>query len=228
MSKTALYPTVEEINSAFSEQVEDAGGSISERFHGEDSLYLRAILDLSQEVFPRDTINSGIALRVIGPSVSIHPYTFREVCQNGAISSKSEWSLNITRPEVEFESQQFLGEIRGTISALVDGEPFSECLLEMRQAHEVRLDLLSIVMKAVAPFGLSPESIDDVLNQFFGSEPQTGFGLMNAITAVARKQPKPEVKWKLQEVGGGIPARLRELPECDHVKEAKQIPQPVA
>ena len=54
---------------------------------------------------------------------------------------------------------------------------------------------------------------------------RSAFGLMNSLTSVARDQDDPEVRWKLEELGGGVPAmefpRVRpdgseaELPESE-------------
>ena len=39
------------------------------------------------------------------------------------------------------------------------------------------------------------------------------FGLMNAVTSVAREEPDPEVRWDLEELGGGIPAMVPDVPK---------------
>lgn len=47
----------------------------------------------------------------------------------------------------------------------------------------------------------------DILAQFEGEE-STAWGAMNAITAVARGTRDPERKWRLEEFGALVPARL--------------------
>ncbi|MFZ5831522.1 MAG: hypothetical protein ACOY3P_15670, partial [Planctomycetota bacterium] len=34
------------------------------------------------------------------------------------------------------------------------------------------------------------------------------FGLMNAVTSVARDEPDPQIRWDLEELGGSIPALI--------------------
>ena len=56
-----------------------------------------------------------------------------------------------------------------------------------------------------------------IMRQYLGNRDQTGFGLMNAVTAVARDQRDPEVRWRLEELGGGVPALIRapkDAPPC--------------
>ncbi len=44
------------------------------------------------------------------------------------------------------------------------------------------------------------------MRSFLESEDHSAFDLMNAVTAVARDQRDPEVRWRLEELGGGVPA----------------------
>jgi hypothetical protein len=45
-----------------------------------------------------------------------------------------------------------------------------------------------------------------VLRRYFNDGDRTVYGLMNAVTAVARETPDPELKWRLEEFGGGVPS----------------------
>ncbi len=44
------------------------------------------------------------------------------------------------------------------------------------------------------------------MRTFFEAEDRSAFSLMNAVTSVARDQDDPEVRWQLEELGGGVPA----------------------
>jgi hypothetical protein len=48
-----------------------------------------------------------------------------------------------------------------------------------------------------------------IFDQWSESDDQSAFGLMNAVTAVARGTPDPETRWMLEEIGGSLPARVR-------------------
>jgi hypothetical protein len=63
--------------------------------------------------------------------------------------------------------------------------------------------------------GLPADIREPLLERFFGGvstdpgyrrgDERTQFGLMQSITAVARDQRDPEVRWRLEELGGGVP-----------------------
>jgi len=48
--------------------------------------------------------------------------------------------------------------------------------------------------------------IDQIMRTFMEADDRSAFGLMNAVTSVARDQDDPEVRWRLEELGGGVPA----------------------
>ena len=229
MSSTTFYPSADEINSVFSEQVIKSGGRVTERFHGNDSIYIRATLNLAEEVFPGDIIDGGVAVRAVGPGVSIHPFTFRRICTNGAVIANPDSSVDLVRSESnkESETSRVHDKICSTIKSLVDGQAFNQSVLEMRLVQSIQMDQLPRIMRAINHFSITPEIIDKILERFFRHEPQTGYGLMNAITAMARKERDAERKWNLERIGGGVPAFLLGLPEVDEAVEAKQIPQPI-
>jgi hypothetical protein len=47
-----------------------------------------------------------------------------------------------------------------------------------------------------------------ILGRFTSGADRSRFGLMNAVTSVARDTHDPELRWRLEELGGGIPAAL--------------------
>jgi hypothetical protein len=51
--------------------------------------------------------------------------------------------------------------------------------------------------------------VRDIMDRFFQDEDRSGYGLINAITSLARDSDDPDTKWRLEELGGGIPALLR-------------------
>ena len=51
-----------------------------------------------------------------------------------------------------------------------------------------------------------------IMNQFIRETDQTRFSLTNAVTTVARDTRDPEVRWRLEELGGAIAAGLMPTP----------------
>jgi hypothetical protein len=55
-----------------------------------------------------------------------------------------------------------------------------------------------------------------IIRQLFESRDRSAFGLINAVTAVARDTRDPELRWRLEEFGGGVPALARDpRPQLD-------------
>jgi hypothetical protein len=46
--------------------------------------------------------------------------------------------------------------------------------------------------------------MQEIMGRFFGDEDRTRFGLMNAVTSVARDTSDPETRWNLEELGGAV------------------------
>ena len=63
-------------------------------------------------------------------------------------------------------------------------------------------------MPQLVSAGLHPALIARIYDRFTQSGDLTSFGLMNALTSVARDEPDPEQRWRLEELGGAVPARL--------------------
>jgi hypothetical protein len=64
-----------------------------------------------------------------------------------------------------------------------------------------------------------------ILERFVEGRDTSRFGLMNAITSVARDTRDPEVRWRLEEMGGGIPAALS--PTSDDSGSCAEYPSEV-
>jgi hypothetical protein len=48
-----------------------------------------------------------------------------------------------------------------------------------------------------------------ILQRFNRAKDRSAYGLMNAVTSVARDTTDPEIKWRLESLGGSIPALKR-------------------
>jgi hypothetical protein len=59
------------------------------------------------------------------------------------------------------------------------------------------------------PQPVAAEILSSVLRTFTNGRDRSVFGLMNAVTSVARDEPEPETRWRLEELGGAI---LESLP----------------
>src|SRR6516165_9868294 len=98
MSVTWL-PTPQQLEEVFVDEVREAGGRVLDAYGDGRRLFLRSLLPGVKNVRAGDELQGGVALRVVGPEVEVHPYVFRQVCRNGAIFAKALESRRIVRIE---------------------------------------------------------------------------------------------------------------------------------
>ncbi len=208
-----LLPTTSQIREAFDTEVADHGGSVTDVYDDGQMLFIRSTLPETDQVRPRDFVQSGIALRTNDREVSVHPYVFRQVCRNGAIWACTTDSRQIERVDFAASSDRINGvleDIRETITEFAQGSSFSHAVDEMRAATETDADmnLLLQLLPHAAHLGSSffRRMFRDIARNFEAGRDRSGFGLMNAVTSVARDTRDPEQRWQLEELGGGVPA----------------------
>jgi hypothetical protein len=211
---TSYFPNTSEIALAFADEISALGGAVSESYDDESRLFVRARLSAEREVAPGDVLNPGVALRTVGPIVSVHPYIYRQVCSNGAIVAQVTATRQIRR--VEFVSAtEFVAaaidEIRLTVRQCADPAVFEKAASGMGLARnmlaEAMISALPILERI--PVDHRDHIIEMLGREFENANDRSYYGVMNAITAVARETSDPETKWRLEELGGSIPALAR-------------------
>jgi hypothetical protein len=204
--------TTREIGEVFAEEISTAGGKVIDRFDDGFRIYLRAVLRREREVRRRDRIQGGVALRATPEEISVHPYVFRQVCSNGAIRAHALETRQISRDDFQGadaprQSYALVEAIRVCCSEAA----FAESAREMRSARSSKLDAALEMMSFLARMGHDPQmqaAGAAILDQYFDrtrAKDRSRFGFMNIVTSVARDQRDPEVRWRLEELGGGIP-----------------------
>jgi hypothetical protein len=216
-----------ELHELFTVEVTASGGRVSNVFQDGRRLFARSILPWSQEVARGDLIYGGVALRATPEEVWVHPYTFRKVCENGAIMAHA---LEATHVRVAtIEHSQVLGQVRQAIRLCCDEEILAMATTEMRTAQQTGMDLALNLLSVMShgPRGLGDPFMTEIVDRLLEGEDMSLYGLMNAVTSVARDTEDPEWRWRLEELGGGIPAlpvhpprrvapEARDLVGCDH------------
>ena len=100
-------------------------------------------------------------------------------------------------------------ELHGAIRACCSDEIFTNSVQEIRASLEVDLQdpLLSVLpMISRFPEHVASEILMSVHGELEQSADRTQFGLMNAVTAVARETRNADLRWKLEVIGGAIPS----------------------
>ena len=222
-------PTNQEIREAFENELAAVGGAVSDAFDDGSHLFLRSILPASTDVRPGDRVRAGIALRASGRQVLVHPYTFRQVCSNGAILAQAVQTRRIERveePDLPWIAAERLEEVREAVRVCAAPEAFITASQQMRTAAELEADQVIMAMTfqiTHSPRHIASGLVTQILSRFSDDRDRSAFGLMNAITATARDTRDPDLRWRLEELGGGVLDRLSKAPVPDDEELAELI-----
>ncbi len=101
--------------------------------------------------------------------------------------------------------------LREAIGRCAEKRVFARSMRRIRSSTTIEVDeLLNLMPHLSAMRGLGMDSfLAEILDRFAKVADRTRFGLMNAVTSVARDTRDPEDRWRLEELGGSIGARLR-------------------
>lgn len=198
-------PSVATWNAVFAEEVAAVGGAVTETLRDESRLFVRSILPWIQDVAPRDQVRGGVALKAVETDVWVHPYVFRQVCSNGANMAHAIQSTHLSRLDWLL-ADDAREQVRSAIQDCCVEDAFLAAVEEIRSARFSHFDsFLSIVSELTGRSGTFPPGVQEaVLLAFFRTDDRTRFGLMNAVTSVARDTADPETRWDLETLGGAI------------------------
>ncbi len=181
------------------------GGTVTEICQDGERLFARSILARVREVLPDDRVQDGVALRATGGAVWIHPYVFRQICSNGAI--REVWGMGRVGHIDLLDEEQAAARIREAVRACCTEESLTVVAEGMRSATEVKADLAVNLMPLLARLPVRDEAarlFGEIMESFVNDGDSSRFGLMNAVTSVARDMGDPELRWRLEEFGGAI------------------------
>jgi hypothetical protein len=201
--------TTAQILTVFGEEVAARDGRVTDTFHDGQRLFTRSVLPHVEHVRPGDRVQGGVALKAIDERVWLYPYLFRLVCRNGAIVAETLEARSLDDLH-EQEPETALQAVRDGIEACCAPEVFLGTVRKMRAACEVQADLalnLLPMLSRISPGGHA-ELLTRIMDQFFRAGDSSQFGLGNAVTAIARDTRDPELRWNLEDFGGGIAAGI--------------------
>ncbi len=194
------------IRKAFAEEIASLGGTVAETFDDGERLFIRSVLPAVREVRRDDRVRHGVALRATADEVWIHPYVFRQVCSNGAIVVQAVQSSRIDDISI-LAPDRAESAIREAVRACAGEETFAAVVNGMRSASEGEVDVVLAMMPFLARLsdrGDAARLLSQIVARFRGDADPSRFGLMNAVTSVARDTSDPETRWRLEEFGGEI------------------------
>jgi hypothetical protein len=205
-----------EIQAIFAEEISDAGGFNSETFDDGVRLFSRAILPWLDDVRPKDQMKGGVAIRATECEICIHPYLFRTVCRNGAIMAHAIETRRIENSDVlSFDATTCA--LREAVRGCCVEDAFTGALHDVRSTVHSDVDHALTLMPLLSrlPSQAGFEMIRQILFRFMEDPERSRFSLMNAITSVARDTHDPELRWRLEELGGGIVVAQSPTPALD-------------
>lgn len=231
---SGYWPTTVDVYRIFSEETAHAGGIVTNTFDDGGRLFIRSVIPELCEIIPGDSVKGGVALRSNLEEIWIHPYILRVACSNGSIRPLAIQSTQISRKdsgEPPRTEHDFALHLRGAIRRCLDKEVLQAGVNEMREAHSkgiasalsmlqmtefLHANISSPRLLKIAPVLIeaaversegrtNSRSRHLVLQRYRCGKDRTAFGLMNAVTSVARDSQDPEDRWRLEELGGMIP-----------------------
>ncbi len=197
--------TTSDVLEAFSDELARLQGTVADVFHEDGRLIARGVVPHLQDVQPDDRLQAGVAMRANDQGVWLHPYVFRLVCRNGAIMAQSARSKEIAE-FYSLASDDAVAELRSAVRVCCEREAFSEAVKNIGASLHSPADLVLTLMPMLSrlPGGATGSFMRQIVERFFGESDKSSFGLMNAITSVARDTTDPEARWNLEELGGAI------------------------
>jgi hypothetical protein len=216
----AMYlPAGPEILEAFEREAGELGGTVPDVYAEGDLLYARAVLPGAGEVRPGDRIHGGVAVRTHDTEILVHPYCHRVVCANGAIMASSTGSRVVERVDLAAPStviNAVLEELRAAIRACAAPATLDATVGAMRTAAQREADVMLQLLPMLPhmPPGMRASLVRTIVRRFEAERDGSVFGLVNAVTSAARDTSDPETRWRLEELGGGMLARLPERPKA--------------
>lgn len=194
------------VQTVFAEEIVATGGTVSDTYADESCLFARSILQWIADVRNDDMVRGGVALKAVGHEVWVHPYVFRQVCRNGAIMAQAIQTEHLERLDY-LSVDEACDQIRAAIQSCCVKEAFHVSVRQIRSAQEQEADLVLNLMPMLSRFRsqFSDHVIHQIITRFTHERDTSRFGLMNAITSLARDTRDPDLRWRLEELGGSVP-----------------------
>ncbi|HEY7119323.1 MAG TPA: hypothetical protein VH475_22220 [Tepidisphaeraceae bacterium] len=222
------FMTTRDVAQMFEQEIEGLGGSVSDRFDDRGCrLFMRSVLPGEREVRSGDALRGGVAMMADEREIRLHPYVFRVVCSNGAIMAHAIETRRIEIPTMPSEVEYVASTLREAVRACGSPGTFARSTGEIRSAVEADVDMALAMMPMLSRLGdlAGADAIGIIMRRYLEGADRSRFGLMNAVTSVARDTRDPESRWRLEELGGGIPSALEPVAPRRTGGAAMPLPQ---
>lgn len=211
---TDFFPESKMFRAVFEDEVAALGGTISDTFHEKTWYLARSLHPGVREVGPRDTVTGGVAIRVDSSAIRVCPYLFRQVCGNGMILARTFQARHIEQVDIR-DFDEVAIQLRETVRACASDEAFTEAATRTQRTRLQPADLaMGFLMRQAGRSSLSTRGLSREILARLTREPerQTGFGVLNALTSLARDTKDPVRRWDLEELGGALVRAITRSP----------------
>jgi len=197
--------TIDDMRTIFREEIGALNGRVLSIRESGRRLYCRATLPLLGEVAPGDRVRGGVALRAAEPDALVCPYVLRILCVNGLIVRRSLEAHDL-KGLAHLPTAAADWTLREAIRTSCAEEAFNLAVEEMRAARRRRIERLIHAMDRHLRRDITggADLLPGVMDRFDEENDRSAFGLMNAVTALARDTADPELRWQLEALGGAI------------------------
>lgn len=211
-------------------QYQDSGHklTISQSFADDTNFYLKAITDQRAEVKVGDIVEGGIIIRnseVGRGALRVEPYVNRLVCNNGAVvgtyrrfhlgrdngkelGDQSIWSdiTNTQRDELVWS------EVSDIVKATLDGKFFDEYVQKAKALTEKTYQKpMEVLNHQLGTWKFSKEEADAILNSFVNGGDSSAWGIVNAMTSIAKTAETVARQVEIEELGYKASLQLLDL-----------------
>jgi hypothetical protein len=207
--------TTDIIQAIFTDEMSQIRGTLKDVFNDGKRLFARSTLPRNRKVAPRDWMQAGVALKATDEEICIHPFIFRHVCTNGAIMTHTLQTRQIDRIHCR-EPHETISAVREVVRECAAEEIFATSLDQIRSTRETQVDFVLNLMPMLSR--LADDDAARLLHEIMKrhmNEHQSQFGLANAVTSLARDTKDPDLRWRLEEFGGGFLSVLPRTPPSD-------------
>ncbi|MBN1591260.1 MAG: carbon storage regulator [Pirellulales bacterium] len=207
-------PNARTLRDVATDELARLGGSIAECDLDERQVRLRGLVPWQEEIESKDKLQAGVALAATGEEIRVFPYTLRRVCVNGAIRAHASQARIIRRadPADSEAAENVTAQVREAIRECTLPDVLARAVKELRQTKGVPIAPRFLLSEFLSRGGIShAQAAPRILRALDHGRDRSAFGLIQAITAVARDEKAPRLKWKLEELGGDVPALLRAI-----------------
>ena len=197
--------TTAQIQTVFEEEVKSIGGKVTDTFDDGTLLFTRAVLPKNKKVARRDRVDKGVALKAAWEDIWVHPYVFRRVCINGAIVAQAVATKHVMNTEhvspIEMEI-----DLRESVRMCIQEQDFEGYVEKIKRARglfpDPRLTLMPHLSRL--PADQASQILEDTHRRFAKGADESRYGLINAVTSLARDTRNPELRWSLETIGGAL------------------------